>query len=270
MMTDENDIVIEPDEDDAPTASKETSSVIDTEPVFEEPTMIDETAVSPPPPTEPNPVSQRRGCVLLILGAILGAIMGTVLTLSILLGLNGSLSFTSTDAQLRRAINDNRIEQEDLSNELATRSAQLEAMATQIGGVAADQASVTEAMSTSDAEMEAVVGAVTAVATQVSNLDERVETTEGQIENAAAAVVKFDTFLNGLRELLFQGDTITTTPSAKEESTGQTATATPSETSSKTTPDATTTGEATRTVRPTRTPRPTSTTLPLATETSEP
>ncbi len=95
--------------------------------------MTNETAVSPPPPP-PSSVSQRRGCVLLIFGALLGAILGTVLTLSILLGLNGSLSFTSTDAQLRRAINDTRLEQEDMANELATRSAQIEYVATRVGG----------------------------------------------------------------------------------------------------------------------------------------
>lgn len=267
MMTDENDIVIEPVEDDAPAVSKETPSVIDTEPVFEEePTMTDETAVSTPPPAEPNPVSQRRGCVLLFLGAILGAIMGTVLTLSILLGLNGSLTFTSTDAQLRRAINDTRIEQEDMIDELSTRSAQIEYMATQIGGVAADQAAVTEAMSTVDAGMGEVVGAVTAVATQVSELDERVETTEGQIEGAATAAAEFETFLTGLKALLFDSESTTATPSAKETTSEQT----PIATSDELTPAATTTGEPTRTVRPTRTPRPTSTTLPLATETSEP
>lgn len=266
MMSDENDIVIEPTEDDTPTATKETPTVIDVEPIVEEPTMPEETAVSAPPPSVQPAVSQRRGCVLLFLGAILGAIMGTVLTLSILMGLNGSLTFTSADAQLRRAINDTRLEQEDMGNQLATRSAQLEAIATQMSEVTADQAAVTEALSTVDAEMSEVTGAVTAVTTQVSELDERIETTEGQIEDAAAAVVKFDVFLNGLRELLFDGETITATPSAKEATSEPTSTPTPADT----TPNAATIGEATRTVRPTRTPRATSTPLPLVTETSEP
>jgi len=264
MMTDENDIVIEPDEDDAPTATKETPSEIDTEIVFEEPTMTDETAVSTPPPPPQPAVSQRRGCVLLFFGAILGAIMGTVLTLAILLGLNGSLTFTSTDAQLRRAINDTRIEQEDMAAGLETRSAHIDYMATQVGGVARDQAAVTESMSTVEAGMGDVVGAVTAVATHVSDLDERIETTESQIEGAATAAAEFNTFLSGLKSLLFDGDVTTATPSAKETTAGQTPT------SDSVTPDATTTGQATRTVRPTRTPRPTSTTLPLATSTNEP
>ncbi len=34
MMTDENDIVIQPVEDDAPAVTKGTPSVIDTEPTF--------------------------------------------------------------------------------------------------------------------------------------------------------------------------------------------------------------------------------------------
>ena len=262
MMTDENDIVIEPVEDEAPTVTKETPSVIETEPVFEEPTMTNETAVSPPPPP-PSSVSQRRGCVLLVFGALLGAILGTVLTLSILLGLNGSLSFTSTDAQLRRAINDTRLEQENTANELATRSAQMEYMATQVGALANDQAAMTESMGTVEAGMVEVVGAVTAVATQVSSLDDRIETTEGQIESAATAAAEFNAFLDGLKALLFDNETATATPAAKE-------TATPTATSDELTLEATTTGEATRTVRPTRTPRPTSTPLPLATETREP
>lgn len=264
MMTDENDIVIEQPTEDGSTSTKATQSVVDAEPTLEEPVVVNETPVATPtsPPPTPAPVSQRRGCVLLIFGAILGAILGTVLTLSILLGLNGSLTFTSTDAQLRRAINDTRIEQEDMADELATRSAQIEIMATQVGGVTQEQESVSESMSTVAAGMGDVVGAVTAVSTQVSDLNERVETTEGQIESVATAAAEFDTFLSGLKELLLGINASTATPAAKDEiTTGTPVTGT-------VTPEQTGTSEVT--VKATRTPRPTSTPLPLPTSTSEP
>ena len=118
MMTDENDIVIEPiSEDEAPTPTKSRAPVISTAPIVEE--SIVPPAPLPPAASATPAVSQRRGCVLLFLGAILGAVLGTVLTLSILMGLNGSLTFASTDAQLRRAINESSIEQENTTYALA-------------------------------------------------------------------------------------------------------------------------------------------------------
>jgi hypothetical protein len=266
MMNDENDIVIQqPSEEGDNTPTKATQSVVDSEPILEEPAVVNETPVttlsSPPLPT-PTPVGQRRGCVLLFLGAILGAILGTVLTLSILLGLNGSLTFTSTDAQLRRAINDTRIEQEDMTNELATRSAQIEYMATQMGGVVQEQGMVNETMGTVEAGMDNVFVAVTAVSTQVSTINERIETTENQLESAAAVAAEFDAFLNGLKALLIGSGEGTATPAATEETT----TGTPH--TGTATPEQTTTSDAT--AKATRTPRPTSTPLPLPTSTNEP
>jgi hypothetical protein len=269
MMTDENDIVIEQiAEDETPTPTKPMQPVGEPAPIIEE-----RTAVSPPPPvpppasppaSPPTAVSQRRGCVLLIFGAILGAILGTVLTLSILMGLNGSLTFTSTDAQLRRAINEASIEQENTANMLATRSAHIDYMATKVDGVVLDLQAAHEAVSTAEAGVNEVQMAVTAVATEVNRLDKRLETTEGQIENVAESAAKFDTFLTGLKALLLDETSITATPEVKE--------ATPinkTPAAESATPTQTATGEAVRTVRPTRTPQPTRTPLPVLTNTPE-
>lgn len=264
MMTDENDIVIEPiSEDEAPTPTKSRAPVINTAPIVEE-SIVPPAPLPPAAPATPA-VSQRRGCVLLFLGAILGAVLGTVLTLSILMGLNGSLTFASTDAQLRRAINEASIEQENTTYALATRSAHIDAMATQVGSMVLDLEAAREAVGTAEAEVGEVQMAVTAVATQVTRLDERLENTEGQIENVVESAAKFDAFLAGLRALLLDEATSMATSEAEEGTPiGKTP---PAESAS---PEGTAAGEATRTVRPTRTPQPTSTPLPLPTSTAVP
>ncbi|MCZ7673620.1 MAG: hypothetical protein M5U34_44135 [Chloroflexi bacterium] len=209
MMTDENDIddtVIEPEETEATTpvkaAALRSDSAVDQEPVLEEEPVVIST---PPPPAAappPAPVSQRRGCILLFLGAGLGAVLGTVLTLSILLGLNGSLTFASTDAQLRRAINDTRSEQEGLSNVVATRAAHLEAIATQVGRLDLEQKSADEAMLTVAAELQEVEGGITAVATHISSLDNRLDNTEAEMADVVESANAVNAFLAGLRNLL--------------------------------------------------------------------
>jgi hypothetical protein len=269
MMTDENDDVSEQTIDNQDTPTKPMQPVIQLDAVADEPDEVAqettaETVMSPPPAPTSSAVSTRRGCGLLFLGAILGAILGTVLTLSILLGLNGSLTFTSTDAQLRRAINDTRIEQEDLINDMATRSAYIDAIATQVGSVAQEQTNVNESVEAVEAEMGTVYEVVTAVATKVTGLDERFETTEDQIEGAATAAAEFDSFLSGLKALLLDATTTTAAPEVEE--------ATPSAktpTAASTIPAQATTDEPTSTRRATRTPNPTSTPLPLPTGTPE-
>jgi hypothetical protein len=108
------------------------------------------------------------------------------------------------------------------------------------------------------------------VEANVAALEEITQELDERLANVAAAAETFDTFLNGLRDLLvdLQGMPVPTrTPYATAEAVG---TISP-------TPEATSTGEATVTATPaasstaraTRTPRPSATPIPLPTSTPE-
>ncbi len=207
----------------------------------------------------PAAISQRRGCVFLFLGAILGAIFGVTLSLAILLGLNGTLTFSQTDAQLRRALNDSGLRQDDMEDSLATRAAEVDALSTRIEQLGSQQAGVAGAMTAVSQDVTTMEAEVTAVYTAVTGLDERVDETEAQLETAAAAAESFQGFLGGLQALL-------------NEVNPTTATSTPTALSPTPTPmNGPGTGTAvapTATVLTTRTPQPTRTPLPLATPTT--
>ncbi|MBK8989303.1 MAG: hypothetical protein IPM39_25105 [Chloroflexi bacterium] len=222
--------------------------------------------VSSATPAAPSAISQRRGCVLLLLGAILGSLLGMMFSLAILLGLNGTLTFSQTDAQLRRDITEANIRQAGLQDALSTRDAQVEALATRLEGLDAQQTDTAVQLTDVSAEMAAVEGRVTAVYDDITSLDSRLDLTESQIETAAAAAESFNSFLGGLRELLLETD-----PSAS------TLTATPTPTSAAAITPATREGTGTAvaspsaTSQPTRTPQPSRTPLPaLATNTPAP
>ncbi len=249
-----------------------------------EPPMT-ETVTSSPAPANPPvaaaPVSQRRGCVLLLLGAVLGSLLGMIFSLAILLGLNGTLTFSQTDAQLRRDITEANIRQEALQDALSTRDAQVDALATRLEGFDSQQADIDASLRDVSQEMATVEGQVTAVSGDILTLDDRLDLTESQIETAAAAAESFNSFLGGLRELLLEVEPSGPTPTAVGGS-APSATPTPANKITPTTGTdegtavgsataaATATGAApaTATSQPTRTPRPTRTPLPaLATNT---
>jgi methyl-accepting chemotaxis protein len=201
---------------------------------------------------EPAPVPRRRGCFLLILGAVLGAMLGTALTLALLFSLNGTLEFSRSNALLRQAVIDNDARQNDLEAEMATRSAHLDEMATRVGEMVLQQQAMGETLDTAVENTQTLETGLTAVATDVAALDGRVEAAESDIENVAGAAESINAFLDGMRELL--QEVKPATPTATTPLVTPSATAAPAET-------------ITRTVRPTRTPRPTSTPLPIPTGT---
>ena len=200
----------------------------------------------------PSPVPRRRGCLLLILGAVLGAMLGTALTLAFLFSVNGTLDFSHNNALLRQAVIDSNARQDDLEAEMATRSAHLDYMATRVGDMVLQQQAMDETVATAVENIQTLETGLTAVSTDVAALDGRVEETESDIENAAEAAESINAFLDGMRELL--QEVKPATPTATKPPVTPTATAAPA-------------GTTTRVVRPTRTPRPTSTPLPVPTGT---
>lgn len=218
------------------------------------------------PETEPEPVptlptapaapgSGRRSCLFLVLGAILGAISGAALTLAILAVLNGgTLFFAQADAQLRRDLNDARQAHTDLSDEINTLTGQLGAVATRAGETALRQAEIDETIDGIERDVAGTQADVDALEQTAGELDER-------LSNVAEAAETFETFLNGMRNLLV--DLQGLPPTA-------TATATPTPLATQTplgaaTDVATATPTPTVTGVPTRTPRPTATPLDLPT-----
>jgi competence ComEA-like helix-hairpin-helix protein len=216
-----------------------------------EPRQEPETAVTPPAAPAPVPPPPRnRSLVGAIIGAVFGAILGSVLTLTILNSLNGTLYFASQDRaetmeeELNLNIESVRGDQSNLSGDLET-------LGGHVATVEAEQARM--------ALMEADVADLQDTAV---SLEEQLVVAEERLDIVAESAENFDSFLNGLRDLLFdfQGAPVAPTP---------TETITPSPTTVPTeTMVVTATAVPTETQTPppaTRTPRPTATPLVTAT-----
>ncbi|MBK8931124.1 MAG: hypothetical protein IPM76_02175 [Chloroflexi bacterium] len=228
------------------------------------------TPTRPPAPTSTPPaapatssVSQRRGCVFLLLGAVLGAFFGMVFSLAVLMGLNGTLTFSQADAQLRRDINEAAIRQANLEDTLATRDSQVNGLATRLADLSGQQDEMSLSLQNADQELATVEGQVTAVYANISTLDNRLEQAEIQLTAVASAAESFNSFLGGLRDLLQEVQPPTITPTADGGAAGK-ATPTAASGSGTVAPTQTPASQPTRTPRPTRTPLalPSSTAVP--------
>ncbi len=236
---------------------------------FETPEPEPEPEPAPSPVAAPAPKPQRMlGTVLL--GSILGAFVGVVLTLAVLAALNGgTLRFAQADSQLQVGLDEARQAQTDLSQELDgfnnEFSADMDAIGTRTSDMAEQQTAVDQSLQSLERSLANTQGSVAELEKVTEALDERLTT-------VAAAAETFDTFLNGLRDLLIdlQGTPVPTmTPYAdKTPDATLTATIEPEVTA---TPEPATGPEATATGRPTRTPRPTATAiLPTSTPSQQP
>ncbi|MEZ4645774.1 MAG: helix-hairpin-helix domain-containing protein [Chloroflexota bacterium] len=234
------------------------------------------TAAAPPAnATNSAAISQRRGCVFVILSAILGTLLGSALTLAVLASINGgNLTYASslgTQADLRQVQDDMRdnvatlsAANADMGRTIATLSPRLDIAATQ-------QAAMAQTMATTQANLNESAAAIATLQTSTTALNERVS-------SLADAAANFDLFLNGLRDLLFtiQGApetavTLTSTATITA-TTWATPTATPTvaEAAATATATAVATATPTPTLLPTRTPRPTATPIVRPTVTATP
>ena len=221
-----------------------------------------ETAAAP----APQPPA-RVGYGLALLAALLGTVLGAALSLIILAAINGgALSFSRADAQLQRDLDAARRAQSELQSNLEGANRNLSAVATRVGGLAQAQRAADATMDGVQREVQAVQTGIAATQDEVAALEETAVALDRRLGVVAAAAETFDTFLNGLRDLLVE---LQGTPEATATS-APTVTPTPAEATAVPSPTPDATGRATATPftpSPTRTPRPTPTLLPLPTMT---
>jgi competence ComEA-like helix-hairpin-helix protein len=228
---------------------------------FKEPVdMADPTPVPPPvvtsstPPPAAPPPSRRGGSLAgAIIGSIFGAILGSVLTLAILNAMNGSLYFATQNqaGALRQELDESL---DSVRGDQSNLSGNLDDLGLQMATMEADQASA----------LDTVVDDVIGLQATAAAVDENLVTMDERLDTVAQSAENFDSFLNGLRDLLFDFQGAPPTPTA-------TVTATPTATPVA---SATTTATVTAVTTPTstaaattRTPRPTATPLVSATAT---
>lgn len=206
--------------------------------------------------------ARRRGCIVLVLGGLLGAILGSILTLGLLAVINrGTLSFSDADARLERNFEDTRQAQDELLGKLEAMDAQWQLLATRTGEMSEQQQQLDDSL----ASVEQTVGRyeqdIQALETTTHDIGER-------LDSVAAAAQNFDTFLDSMRDLLFE---LRGPPPTEEPVTEPAGSPSPVSTAEpESTATMTPTGLPTRAGSPTRTPRPTATPFTLPTSTPEP
>jgi competence ComEA-like helix-hairpin-helix protein len=228
-----------------------------------------------------NKAAQRRGRRAALFGAIGGAIGGVLLTLLVLFLLNNTLNYAAQSRDL----------QEQIIQAQATQSAldrEINALATALDG---DIGSLNERLDTADSRLEqtntnltSLGSELSAAQTDIGALYEASEELDERLTGVAAAADTFNTFLNSLRDLLFdlQGPppvvtpTVTITPTAPITATPTPAT-TPTPDTDNDVDENDDTGDEeeaeptpTADTEPTRTPRPTFTPIGTPTATATP
>jgi competence ComEA-like helix-hairpin-helix protein len=202
-----------------------------------------------PPPASPPPAPSRSaparpGYFALIVATLMGALFGALLSLLVIGGINGTLDFAQTEAVVS-----GQAELDRLSIEADTLLSDLEGLRQRLDrleGLTARMDGVEQAVDDLDTALAEVQGEANALSTRADRL-------EADIGAVRAAADRFNLFLNGMRDLLFefQGAPPTLTPTPTLPPTA--------------TPRPTRTPRPSPTLRPTRTPPPTFTPFPTAT-----
>lgn len=241
------------------------------------------TAVSPPPLMT---TSQRRGCIFTLLGSLLGAVLGSILTMAVLWGINGTLSYAQANLRLQSDVFDVRRTQDGLG----VRVQNLEGAQTVLAGEVGTAVPQTNALSTRQFQTQATLSAQTELinylATRTGAVQTAVTSLETEVEGVATTAAHFEIFLAGLRELLSQVTSSPGTPTptpipapsmtpvgsltAGPATTPVTAVTSTPPNRMTAVPTVTATPVATGTSLPTRTPRPTATPLSLPTAVPQP
>ncbi|MBU0702873.1 MAG: helix-hairpin-helix domain-containing protein [Chloroflexi bacterium] len=199
---------------------------------------------TPPPPTPAHPhprtptPSARLGYAGLAAAILLGALFGALLALLVIGGINGTLDFGQVEAVVN-----NQARLDSLSVQADTLQADLDGLRQRLD----DLEGLTGRMDGVEQAVDELDTTLSQTQADVDALNARADQLDRDISAVRAAANRFDTFLDGLRDLLFEFQGAPPTP-----------TYTP-------TPPPTATPRPTRTPRPTATPRPTYTPLPTAT-----
>jgi competence ComEA-like helix-hairpin-helix protein len=190
------------------TADEDTAPLPDA-PVRERPTPSPAAAAA----AANQEAAQRRGRRAALFGAIGGAIGGVLLTLLVLYLINGSLNYAQANAALRQELIYTQATQEALAGELTALTS----------AVDTDLGTVNERLDTADSRLDQTDTAVnnldsglSQAQTDINSLYDTSEALDERLTGVAAAADTFNTFLNGLRDLLFdlQGPPAPVTPTA--------------------------------------------------------
>jgi competence protein ComEA len=177
-------------------------------------------AVTPPP----APSAWRGGFTWLAAASLIGAVMGAILALLVIGGINGTL-----DLNQRTAVVELRAEADRLSRQAGALQTDLDGLRERLDALEG----LTGRLDEVERDTENLDNSLAEAQADIAALDTRTDALGKDIATVRAAADRFNAFLDGLRDLLFefQGAPPTPTPTA-------TPTATP---------------------RPTRTPRATPT-----------
>jgi competence ComEA-like helix-hairpin-helix protein len=185
-------------------------------------------AVAPPP----APSAWRGGFTWLAAASLIGAVMGAILALLVIGGINGTL-----DLNQRTAVAELRAEADRLGRQAGTLKTDLDGLRQRLDALEG----LTGRLDDAEQDIEDLDSGLAEAQADIAALDARADALNEDIAAVRAAAHRFDAFLDGLRDLLFefQGAPPTPTPvPSKVEEPTVTPTATP---------------------RPTRTPRATPT-----------
>jgi competence ComEA-like helix-hairpin-helix protein len=201
------------------------------------------------PPAPSRSAAARPGYFGLIVATLMGALFGALLALLVIGGINGTLDFAQTEAVVS-----GQAELDRLSIEADTLLSDLEGLRERLDrleGLTARMDGVEQAVDDLDT-------ALAEVQREANALGARADRLEADIGAVRAAADRFNLFLDGMRDLLFefQGAPPTQTPTPTLPPTA--------------TPRPTRTPRPSPTSRPTRTPPPTFTPPPAVTPTASP
>ena len=191
--------------------------------------------VKRPPPAlmqPPAPSAWRGGFTWLAAASLIGAVMGAILALLVIGGINGTL-----DLNQRTAVVELRAEADRLGREAGALQTDLDGLRERLDALEG----LTGRLDNAERDIEDLDSGLAEAQTDIAALDARTDALGEDIATVRAAADRFNAFLDGLRDLLFefQGPPPTPTPVLSEDE-GPTAT-------------------PTATPRPTRTPRATPT-----------
>ncbi len=247
-----------PDEKEGPPVKGEEPPTEPEPPLKEERAEAEGPAPREPPPSReappearppaaappPAPSAWRGGFTWLAAASLIGAVMGAILALLVIGGINGTL-----DLNQGASVVELRAEADRLGRQAGTLQTDLDGLRGRLDALEG----LTGRLEDAERDIENLDSGLAEAQADIVALDARADALNEDIATVRTAADRFNTFLDGLRDLLFefQGPPPTPTPTA-------TATATPRPTRTpRATP--TPTATATATPRPTRTPRATPT-----------
>ncbi len=196
-------VLAQPEPPAEPKPEPEPESEPEPEPELKPHTPLPSTPTLPSPHT-PTP-SAWLGYVGLTGAALLGALFGALLALLVIGGINGTLDFGQAEAVIST-----RAELDRLSIQAGTLQSDIEGLRQRLDSLEG----LTGRMDSVEQAIDDLDTALAQTQAEVDALNVRADQLDADIATVRAAADRFDTFLDGLRDLLFkfQGAPPTPTP----------------------------------------------------------